>query len=65
MLKDLGPLKSKYLTELRAALQIGLKIIARLNNLRILDQLSIGKLNLKLSYYANRQNFLKKYRLAI
>ena len=61
--QDLGHLKSKYLTELRAAVQIGLKIIARFDICKNLSSAQIslksGELNLKLCYYANKQQLTK------
>ena len=58
-----GPLKSIYLTELRAAAQIGLKIKARFNICKNLSSAQIslksGELNLKLCYYANKQQLTK------
>ena len=61
--QDLGHLKSKYLTELRVSAKIGLKIITRFNICKNLSsaQISIksGELNLKLCYYANKQQLTK------
>ena len=61
--QDLGPLKSIYLTELRAAAQIVLRIIARFNICKNLSSAQIslksGDLNLKLCYYANKQQLTK------
>ena len=59
----MGPLKSKYLTELRAAVQIGLKIIARYKICKNLSSaqmiLKSGELNLKLFNYADKQRLTK------
>merc|ERR1711954_519660 len=56
--QDLGPLKSIYLTELRATAQIGLNIIARFDICKNLSSaqssFKSGELNLNLCYYANK-----------
>ena len=61
--QDWGPLKSKTLTELRAAARIGLKIKDTFNICKNLSSAQIslkpGELTLKLCYYANKQQLTK------